>query len=199
MLIYNSKGELMKIFLKTNFTGFNNNTTLISIALIDENDNSFYGEFTDYDKTQVDKWINDNIIETLFLMKELRGEQFLLRSEKELNVVGGSKFIQRNLKEWLQNYDHAEICPDSLSFDWKLFDELLYKDETIYSFDKNPISYFPYDLKELFKEKGIDPDISNEFLVRDRIKKLNSNEIKKYNSLYDAKITKMCYEYLIKL
>jgi len=44
----------MKIFFDTEFTGLHQNTTLISIGLVTEQEHSFYAEFDDYDKSQVD-------------------------------------------------------------------------------------------------------------------------------------------------
>lgn len=46
-----------KIFFDTEFTGLHQNTTLISIGLIAENGQTFYAELTDYDKSQIDGWI----------------------------------------------------------------------------------------------------------------------------------------------
>ena len=55
----------MKIFFDTEFTGLHKNTELISIGLIAENGNMFYGEITNYDKSQVDNWIQENVINNL--------------------------------------------------------------------------------------------------------------------------------------
>ena len=47
----------MKVFLDTEFTGLRQNTTLVSIGLVAENGDTFYAELTDYDKSQVDHWL----------------------------------------------------------------------------------------------------------------------------------------------
>ena len=41
----------MNIFFDTEFTGLQKDTDLISIGLISENNDVFYAEITDYDKT----------------------------------------------------------------------------------------------------------------------------------------------------
>jgi hypothetical protein len=50
-----------KIFFDTEFTGLHQNTTLISIGLISECGKEFYAELTDYDVTQIDDWLKQNV------------------------------------------------------------------------------------------------------------------------------------------
>ena len=54
-----------KVFFDTEFTGLHQKTTLISIGLVSECGKTFYAELTDYDKSQIDKWLNDNVISNL--------------------------------------------------------------------------------------------------------------------------------------
>ena len=60
-----------KIFFDTEFTGLHQNTTLISIGLIAETGQTFYAERTDYDKSQIDEWLQTNVIENLLLNNHL--------------------------------------------------------------------------------------------------------------------------------
>ena len=53
----------MKIFFDTEFTGLHKDTTLISIGIVAENGKSFYAELTDYDKTQVDEWLQLHVLD----------------------------------------------------------------------------------------------------------------------------------------
>ena len=55
----------MKIFLDTEFTGLHKNTSLISLGMVDERGRTFYAEFTDYDESQCDDWIQKNVINNL--------------------------------------------------------------------------------------------------------------------------------------
>ena len=57
---------MTKLYFDTEFTGLHKDTSLISIGIIDEYGNKFYGEITDYNKTQVDKWIQENVIYNLY-------------------------------------------------------------------------------------------------------------------------------------
>jgi len=54
-----------KIFFDTEMTGLHRGTTLVSIGMVSEDDKTFYAEFTDYDKSQVDPWIQENVINNL--------------------------------------------------------------------------------------------------------------------------------------
>ena len=58
---------MTKIFFDTEFTGLHQNTTLISIGLISECGKTFYSEFTDYDKSQLDDWLQENVINNLII------------------------------------------------------------------------------------------------------------------------------------
>ena len=56
-----------QVFLDIEFTGLHQNTTPISLGLVGMDDNSFYGEFEDYDKSQTNEWIDKNIIPYLLM------------------------------------------------------------------------------------------------------------------------------------
>ncbi len=49
-----------KIFLDSEFTGLHKKTTFISIGLVSEEGHEFYGEFNNFDRTQLNAWIIDN-------------------------------------------------------------------------------------------------------------------------------------------
>lgn len=141
----------MKIFFDTEFTGLHQRTTLISIGLIAQDGKTFYAEFIDYDQTQVDDWLKENVIRKLILPNEGNGvgvEGF----------VGDTTFIRRHLESWLSQFDSAEMWSDCLSYDWVLFCNLF---GGAFNIPKN-IYYIPFDICTLFKLKGIDPDISRE-------------------------------------
>lgn len=56
----------MNIYFDMEFTGLHQNTTPISIGLISEcGKYSFYAEFTDFNQSQCDDWINKNVIDNL--------------------------------------------------------------------------------------------------------------------------------------
>lgn len=179
----------MKIFFDTEFTGLHQNTSLISIGLIDENGRQFYAEYIDYNKGQVDNWIKENVIDNLVLNKINNNILYFNNTENLTYIKGYSLFIKRALEEWLNEYDKIEIWSDCLAYDWVLFNNIW---GDAFSIPDN-IYYIPFDICTLFKIKNIDPDINREEFCG-----LSNHEDKiKHNALWDAKVIKACYEKLI--
>lgn len=64
----------MKLFFDCEFTGLRKDTTLISLGIVAENEKKFYAEFIDFDWSQVDDWIQKNVINNFTLEKfKLKG------------------------------------------------------------------------------------------------------------------------------
>lgn len=218
-----------KIFFDTEFTGLRKDTTLISIGLISECGKKFYAELTDYDQSQVDEWIKENVISKLTLTHHIKKtnsswEQWpgadLGRTENALSLalkmrdvkeipsiecIGQKAMVADRLKKWLSQFEHVEMWSDCLSHDWVLFCDLFGGAMEI---PKN-IYYIPFDLSTLFKLKGIDPDVNREGFattVRTASGELIFFDEKgliidaqKHNALWDAKVIKMCYDIAIKI
>jgi len=175
---------MTKIFFDCEFTGLHQNTTLISIGLISETNKTFYAEFTDYDESQVNDWIKENVISKLGKVEETQRYCY-----DNCRRIGNKDYVQDHLREWLSQFDQIEIWSDCLAYDWVLFNELW---GGAFSIPKN-IYYIPFDICTLFKIKGIDPDISREEFAHGEF---DSTETSKHNALWDARIIKMCYEKL---
>jgi hypothetical protein len=175
-----------KIFFDTEFTGLHQNTTLISIGLISECGKTFYAEFTDYDKNQIDNWLQENVINNLkFNNKELQTQSTIPFLTEGFNYIGfGNKETIKNyLIEWLSQFKEVEIWSDCLSYDWVLFNEIF---GHAFNIPKN-IYYIPFDICTLFQVKRIDPDISREIFSE------MTEGSQKHNALWDAKVIKECY------
>ena len=186
----------MKVFFDTEFTGLNQGTTLISIGLISEDGRTFYGEFNDYDKTQVDGWIQENVIDKLLMREPSEGEQeYYLASRSADNPIGANLYdgfsvqprgtrlqIKYELIKWLAQFERVEMWSDCLAYDWVLFNQLF---GHAFNIPKN-VYYIPFDICTMFKLKGIDPDINREEFA--------GIEGNKHNALHDAKVIKACYE-----
>lgn len=182
----------MKIFFDTEFTGLHQNTTLISIGCIAETGQTFYAEFGDFDHTQIDKWLDENVIANLkFHGKDGKGwcncgTQFAETTKAETEVYGNRKFVANCLENWLTQFGKVEMWSDCLSYDWVLFSQLW---GHAFNIPKN-IYYIPFDICTLFKMKGIDPDINREEFAE------MTNGAQKHNALWDAKVIYECYRRL---
>src|SRR3990167_606425 len=115
----------MKIFFDTEFTGLHKNTTLISIGLYASNGLAFYGELTDFDESQVNDWIRENVI------KNLRGGVAgTVEDCGETFCVGNRKFVADELRAWFGHVagvamkGNCDMWSDCLAYDWVLFCDL---------------------------------------------------------------------------
>lgn len=161
----------MKVFFDTEFTGLHQDTTLMSIGLVDENGRTFYCELDDYDKSGVDDWIKKNVVDNF------TGEN-----------VGNMTYLKDSLGEWLAVYDQVEMWSDCYAYDWMLFCQIW---GHAFNVPKN-VYYIPFDLATLLKVKGYDPDTSREGLAG------FDEDQSKHNALHDALMIKACYVNVIK-
>lgn len=171
----------MKIFFDTEFTGLHKATTLISIGLVAEDGRTFYAQLTDYDQSQVNDWIRDNVIANLKPMTEVWNYDPTC-----CEVHGNTGLVGHSLGKWLAQFARCEMWSDCLAYDWVLFCDLFG-----HAFDiPENVYYIPFDICTLFKVGGIDPDIS-----REEFAGLEAAD-HKHNALWDARVIKACYERL---
>ena len=173
---------MTKLFFDAEFTGLHQGTTLISLALVAETNETFYAEFTDYDLFQVDDWIRNNVIANLTGPEEV--------PEPSVSMVGDTNEVRCELIKWIQQFSKVEVWGDHLAWDWVLFCEIFGGAFFI------PINvyYIPFDICTLFRMRGIDSDITREDFVGNAA--WLAGEKVKHNSLWDALIIKACYEKL---
>lgn len=168
---------MTKVFFDMEFTGLHQNTTLVSIGLISESGQTFYAELTDYDKYQVDEWLQENVINKLNLT-----EQDNAAYPSAWLLKGNRVELKEALRAWFSQFDQVEMWSDCLSYDWVLFCNIF---GHAFNIPKN-IYYIPFDICTLFKAKGIDPDISREDFC-------DIHGDQKHNALWDAQIIKECF------
>lgn len=177
-----------KIYFDTEFTGLHKNTTLISLALVSQNNQAFYIELTDYDRNQITSWLEENVLAKLGIDKINKD---FIKSFSQFQYMKGSKSeILPKLKLWLDQFEKIEIWSDCLSYDWVLFNDLF---GTALDIPKN-ISYIPLDICTKFHDNGIDPDITREEFVSELLNKTKHDA--KHTALWDAYIIKLCNEKL---
>jgi len=174
-----------KIFFDTEFTGLHQNTTLVSIGFISECGRSFYAELTDYDKTQIDEWVQNNVIGNLTNQLMLNNS---FDGTENVRCKCDLPLLKLYLEQWLSQFGRIEMWSDCLSYDWVLFNQIF---GHAFNIPKN-VYYIPFDICTLFYAKGIDADIS-----REEFTGLTGNSVK-HNALWDAIVIRECYLKLIK-
>lgn len=176
-----------KIFFDTEFTGLHQNTTLISIGCVAATGDKFYAELTDYDKTQIDEWLQENVIDNLCIPDD---ESIQLTN----TFKGDTAYVAEKLSAWLGQFGQVELWSDTLAYDWVLFCQIF---GHAFNIPEN-VYYIPFDIATLFKIKGIDPDIRREdfcgILLESNLG--SAAPIAKHNALWDARVIKACYSKL---
>jgi hypothetical protein len=171
----------MKIFFDEEFTGLHQNTTLVSIGCVAENGRTFYAESNEYDKKQVDDWIQKNVIDNLLFSGITR----LSAIGENWEARGDAMCIRIALSTWLDSFNEdVEMWSDCLAYDWVLFCELFGGAFKV----PKCVYYIPFDICTLLKIKGVDPDINREEYAE------MADDALKHNALWDAKVIKACYD-----
>ena len=183
----------MKVFFDTEFTGLHKNTTLISIGCVAEDGKTFYAELTDYDKSQCNDWINENVINHLLLGTE----HFVLRSEPEKCEVQGTRNqVKKYLALWLSQFKSVQLISDVCHYDMVLLIDLF---GTAFDLPKN-VSASCHDInQDIARHYGISEREAFDKSREEIVSELCTEGIHgaKHNSLYDARVIKTIYEKLV--
>ena len=119
----------MNFYFDTEFTGLHNGTTLISIGIVSETNETFYAEFTDYDESQCDKWIKDNVLSNLMYPSyetEEGYEDWKSAESSGVAIYGSTKIIKKELIKWLKSFNSpVEFVADVGYYDFMLLTDLL--------------------------------------------------------------------------
>jgi len=173
----------MRCFFDFEFTGLHQDTTPISLGVKAANGKQFYAEFTDFDKHQVDSWIQDNVINNLLFKDGVMPVSVL----GDYTALKGTRVqVMVAFLDWLKQFEHVEFWGDCLSYDGVLLNSMF---GGAFNVPSN-VDYIFYDICTLFKLFGIDPDINREAFIDKPIVG------DKHNALYDAKVIEACYDKL---
>lgn len=185
------ENQRVKLFFDTEFTGLHQFTSLISIGIVAEDIGAtFYAEFTDYDKSRVDDWLQDNVISKLIYNGR---DSFAKRVGNGIQMRGTTEEVREELGKWLSQFNQTgvEIWSDCLAYDWVLFNQIFGHAFSIPDY----VYYIPFDICTVFKMKGIDPDINREEYAGEHA---GLGDGYKHNALHDAMIIQRCYKKLMK-
>lgn len=215
----------LKVYYDAEFTGLHRNTSLISIGLISESGSSFYAEFTDYDKEQVDDWLQEHVIDNLLFNNDTKIVKLKPVEDDEYNVSmkGDISEVKDILERWFKHEleltkgtenecNQIQIYCDCYAYDWMLFNDLMCKDGLALNLP-DYLYYIPVDLSTYLQMRNIDPDINREELIcklmhpyfnleeyilnQGPFKNVDNKKAAKHNSLWDAIICKLIFEKII--
>jgi len=172
------------LYYDSEFTGLHQYSTLISLALVSDDEVAFYAEFSDYDSQQCDAWIQQHVLShTQWLGRQ--STPLLHTRDKLTECYGDSAWVSNQLSVWLQQFSAVEIWADCLAFDWVLFCQLFGGALQL----PKQVFYMPFDFSTLLKLRGINPDISRSELAG------FSNPMP-HHALADAMQLKTCFQKL---
>lgn len=183
----------MNLFFDTEFTGLHKHTTLVSIGIVAENGQRFYAEFSDYDESQCDDWLKENVLKHTIL----GGNDTLaarLGEDSNTTVVLGSKAdIRYELGEWLKQFDEVQFVSNVCHYDMVLlidifggaFDLPHNVSASCHDINQDIARHYKISEKEAF-------DKSREEIVSELCGQQIDGE--KHNALYDAEVIKAIYD-----
>lgn len=180
----------MNLYYDSEFTGLHQNTSFISLAMVADDGQAFYAEFTDYDKSQCDDWIKQNVLAHTRWINQPVAATGQWQEEELTLCYGDSAAIKSALNDWLAPYQAIEIWADCPAWDWVLFCELFGGAFHI----PRQIYYLPFDLVTLFKSRGVDPDTNRADFSGVAS---SGKQRQQHNALHDAQMLRGCYQKLM--
>lgn len=185
----------LKIYFDTEFTGLKQDTTLISIGLVTENNKNFYAEFTDYKQEDVSDWIRENVINKLILKESHHIEDYHM-------IKGDSSEISSSLMSWLNylkskyNIDKIQFVSDVCHYDFMLLINLLSKDALSLPDFISPYCHdINQDIAKFYKISDYEAfDYNREKIIG--IDGTVGAMRQKHNALYDAHTIKNVYRHI---
>ena len=189
----------MEIFFDTEFTGLFKDTELISIGLVTSRNNKFYAEINDFNNSNLDKWIKDNIISKLLYNDT---DKTFIVKDNNISMKDSKINVSRKLNEWLKQVcpenENIQFVSDVSSYDFVLLVDLISGNSL--DLPKN-ITPYCYDINQELANKLNISNMEAFDLSREEFVKSNNIELgeeNKHNSLFDAEIIACIYK-IIKL
>jgi hypothetical protein len=168
----------MRLYFDFEFTGLHQHTTPISLGIVAGSGHTFYAEFNDYDQSQVDPWIQENVIDRLQFNDR---DTVLVDTGAIFSMKDTKENITTHLTEWMSRWANVQMWGDCMAYDWVLFCQLY---GGALNIPKN-VYYIPFDLATVLALAHIDPDVSREeFVPREYGKP--------HTALHDAQVIRSC-------
>lgn len=188
----------MVLFYDFEMTGLHKNTTPISLGIVSEDGKKFYAEFADYDESQCNDWIKENVIKNLKLAGMGVGVSDTDENPPLRIVMGDKRYIRQEANEWLRQFNKIQFVSDVCHYDFILLIDLLTNGGTALDLPEN-ISAVCHDLNmdiaRHFHVSDLEAfDMNREKIMNDLCKTEDIVTGNKHNSLYDAEVIKAIYE-----
>lgn len=201
----------MLLFFDMEFTGLRKNTTPISFGIVSEDGKKFCAEFTDYDESQCNDWIKENVIKNLVAENiepdsaytlcdaSSFGNKRWLKYNDSMEVTIGEKFyIIPFLQIWLKQFDTIQFVSDVCHYDFVLLIDLLTNGGTALDLPEN-ISAVCHDLNtDIARHFHVSDreafDMSREQIMNDLCGPKDIVTGDKHNSLYDAEVIRAIWK-----
>ena len=107
----------MNVFFDTEFTGLHQRTTLISVGCVAEDGKQFYAELDDFDVSQLDDRLRENVIDHLWIRNPDDGPGTPRVPPYVDYCVGLRADVAHALAQWLSQWDSVEMWSDCLAYD----------------------------------------------------------------------------------
>ncbi len=186
----------MNLYFDTEFTGLHAGTTLVNIGIVAENGKKFYAEFSDYEETQCDNWIKENVLKHTILAGNDTLAARLGENDNTTVVLGRKVDIRYELGEWLKQFDGVQFVSDVCHYDMVLMIDIF---GGAFDLPKN-VSAVCHDInQDIAKHYGISEreafDKSREEIVSELCGEFIAGD--KHNALYDAEVIKAIYKEVV--
>lgn len=186
----------MYVFFDCEMTDLKKDADLISIGLITDGDQRFYGEITDFDRSKCSQFVKDYILPNMGNQNVLNGDFYWVANTKE--KVGAA------LKKWLVEQAGGEtiyLVTDCGAYDYVFLMDLLTNGGSVFdlNLDISPAYEDVNPMLADFLDASNDEafDYSREEFVKDFCC-LDVVQQNKHNALFDAYILREIYLFLIK-
>ncbi|MDP2574208.1 3'-5' exoribonuclease [Vibrio penaeicida] len=186
----------MRLYLDTEFTELSQAASLLSLALVDEQNRSLYLEVKNSPIPQ-DEWLQNNVIRHL-KWRNTHQESFINLAQTHSEAYVTFNECAEVITQWLSPYSQGEVWTDCAVWDWLFFCELF---GGAFHIPKS-INYLPLDLVTLLKTKQFNPQEKRDSLIKtlglEKQLLKRTQQITPHHALFDAFQTQVLCEHLLK-
>lgn len=182
----------MNLYFDCEFSGLHKDTTLISIGIVAESGEKFYAECINYEKSQCNDWIKENVLKHTILSGNEKLSKSISEDRNTTVVLGSKADIRYELNEWLKQFGSVQFVSDVCHYDMVLLIDIF---GGAFDLPEN-VSAVCHDInQDIARHYDISEREAFDKSREDIVSKLHGDFIEgnKHNSLYDAEVIKAIY------